>query len=212
MEFTSERAAINTISETIVKCGVSLYNAIKYIYSISSDDFYNINIKDALKIVLNNITDAESLQALGLRISSNNCMEMNSPEYNRVLSLIVYNFAVRIPALKVIKNGNETMTDDQIHSVYEQVILKGAANYNDIVKETFLETKYLIKKGKPVPPFTTDWYKTYIFTSVPALSNITNKNMYLLGFVDVLFAMFYSCMEEELRNLVLSLCVEKVEK
>ncbi len=208
MEFKSERAAISTISETIVKCGVSLYNAIKYIYSLSAEDFYNCSIKDALKVVLNNITDTECLQALGLRINNSKCQEMNAPEYNTVLSLIVFSFAVRVPALKLVKNGEDTLTEDQIHSIYEQVVAKGAANYNDIIKESYLETKYLVKKGKPIPPFSADWYKTYIYTSVPALSAITNKNMFLIGFVDVLFAMFYSCMEEELNNLILSLCSE----
>lgn len=208
MEFKSERAAISTISETIVKCGVSLYNAVKYIYSLGTEDFYNCNIKDALKVVLNNITDTDCLQALGLRINNNKCQEMNSPEYNKVLSLIVFSFAVRVPALKLVKNGEDTMTEEQMHSVYEQVIAKGADNYNDIIKESYLETKYLVKKGKPISPFSADWYKTYIYTNVPELSAITNKNMFLLGFVDVLFAMFYSCMEEELKNLILSLCTE----
>ena len=65
---------------------------------------------------------------------------------------------------------------------------------------SFLETKYLVRKGKKLQPFTADWYKTYIYTNVPELAEITNKNMFLLGFADVLFAMFYSCLEEEIRN------------
>lgn len=206
MEFKSERAALTAVSETIVKCGVSLYNAIKYIYSLGAEDFYNCSVKDALKVVLNNITDTECLEALGLRINNNKCMEMNSPEYNRVLSLIVFSFAVRVPALKLVKNGDDTLTEEQIHSIYEQCMQKGAANFNEIIKESYLETKYLVKKGRNVPPFSADWYKTYIYTNVPALSAITNKNMFLLGFVDVLFAMFYSCMEEEIHNLILTHC------
>lgn len=206
MEFKSERAALTAVSETIVKCGVSLYNAIKYIYSLGAEDFYNCSVKDALKVVLNNITDTECLEALGLRINNNKCLEMNSPEYNRVLSLIVFSFAVRVPALKLVKNGDDTLTEEQIHSIYEQCMQKGAANFNEIIKESYLETKYLVKKGKNVPPFSADWYKTYIYTNVPALSAITNKNMFLLGFVDVLFAMFYSCMEEEIHNLILTHC------
>ena len=75
---------------------------------------------------------------------------------------------------------------------------KGAENVGDTIAETFLETKYLVRKGKKLPPFTADWYKSYIYTGVPALSEITNKNMFLLGFVDVLFAMFYSCVEDGL--------------
>jgi len=204
MDFKSERAALTGISETIVKCGVSLYNAVKYIYSLAAEDFYNCSIKDALKVVLNNITDCDSLQALGLRINNNKCGEMNSEEYNRILSIIVFSFAVRIPALKLVKNGDDTLTEDQIHTVYEMVLSKGAENYNEIIKESYLETKYLVKKGKPIPPYSAEWYKTYIYRNVPELSAITNKNMFLIGFVDVLFTMFYSCMEEELKNVILS--------
>lgn len=209
MEFKSERAAITAISETIVKCGVSLYNAVKYIYSLSAEDFYNCNIKDALKIVLNNLTDADSLQALGLRINSDRCQEMNSPEYNRVLSLIVFSFAVRVPALKLVKNGTDTLTEEQLHSIYQQVIAKGAENYNDIISESYLETRFRVKKNKPLPDYNAEWYKTYIYRNVPALSAITNKNIFLLGFVDVLFTMFYACMEEELKNRILSLCADE---
>lgn len=204
MDFKSERAALTGISETIVKCGVSLYNAVKYIYSLAAEDFYNCSIKDALKVVLNNITDCDSLQALGLRINNNKCGEMNSEEYNRILSLIVFSFAVRIPALKLVKSGDDTLTEDQIHTIYEMVLSKGAENYNEIIKESYLETKYLVKKGKPIPPYSAEWYKTYIYRNVPELSAITNKNMFLIGFVDVLFTMFYSCMEEELKNVILS--------
>lgn len=204
MDFKSERAALTGISETIVKCGVSLYNAVKYIYSLAAEDFYNCSIKDALKVVLNNITDCDSLQALGLRINNNKCGEMNSEEYNRILSIIVFSFAVRIPALKLVKSGDDTLTEDQIHTVYEMVLSKGAENYNEIIKESYLETKYLVKKGKPIPPYSAEWYKTYIYRNVPELSAITNKNMFLIGFVDVLFTMFYSCMEEELKNVILS--------
>ena len=84
------------------------------------------------------------------------------------------------------------------------VLSKGAENYNEIIKESYLETKYLVKKGKPIPPYSAEWYKTYIYRNVPELSAITNKNMFLIGFVDVLFTMFYSCMEEELKNVILS--------
>ena len=204
MDFKSERAALTGISETIVKCGVSLYNAIKYIYSLAAEDFYNCSIKDALKVVLNNITDCDSLQALGLRINNNKCSEMNSEEYKLILPMIVFSFAVRIPALKLVKNENDTLSEEQIHTIYEMVLSKGAENYNEIIKESYLETKYLVKKNKPIPSYSADWYKTYIYTNVPALSAITNKNMFLIGFVDILFAMFYSCMEEELKNVILS--------
>ncbi len=203
MIFINEAAAINGLADTIIKGGVSLYNAMKYIYSIAENDFYNVNIKDAFKVVLNNITDTDCLQALGLRIDDRTCSEMQNDEYNHVLPMMVYSLAVRIPTLKNVKIGDDFMSDDQLYKLYTAVMEKGAENYNDMISETFLETKYLVRKGKKLQPFTADWYKTYIYTNVPSLAEITNKNMFLLGFADVLFAMFYSCLEEELRNKIL---------
>ena len=81
MQFQSERSAITLISDAIVKSGVSLYNAVKYVYSIAEDDFYNCKIKDVLKVILNNLTDTNCLSALGLRIDNEKCREMNSSEY-----------------------------------------------------------------------------------------------------------------------------------
>lgn len=203
LQFINEQDAINGIADVIIKSGVSLYNAIKYIYSLADENFYNVSIKDALKVVLNNISDTDCLQALGLHIDDNACKEMQGEDYNRVLSLIVFSFAVRIPTLKRVKHGEDCMTDDQLYQIYCTVIDKGASNYNDIIVDSFLETKYLVRKNKKLSPYTADWYKAYIFTSVPSLKAITNKNMFLLGFVDVLFAMFYSCLEEELSKKVL---------
>ena len=212
MVFINETAAINGLADTIIKGGVSLYNAMKYIYSIAEKDFYNVNIKDAFKVVLNNVTDTDCLQALGLRIDDNTCAEMQNDEYNRVLPMMVYSLAVRIPTLKNVKNGDDSMSDDQLYRLYTTVMDKGAENYRDMISETFLETKYLIRKGKKLPPFTADWYKTYIYTNVPSLAEITNKNMFLLGLADVLFAMFYSCLEEELRNKILEYTADNLSE
>ena len=211
MIFVNETAAINGIADTILKGGVSLYNAVKYIYSITEKDFYNVNIKDAFKVVLNNVTDTDSLQALGLRINDRTCVEMQNEEYNRVLPMIVYSLAVRIPTLKNVRNGEDCMSDDQLYRLYTAVMEKGAENYNDLISETFLETKYLVRKGKKIPPYTADWYKTYIYNYVPSLAEITNKNMFLFGLVDVLFAMFYACLEEELHNKIIEFTMDAAE-
>ena len=101
MEFISERTACTMISETVVKAGVSLFNAVKYIYMIADKDFYNINIKDIFKIALNNISDTTCLYNTGIKLDKERCAEMNTPEYERVLSLMVYSFAVRLPVLKI---------------------------------------------------------------------------------------------------------------
>ena len=202
MEFQSERTATTILSDVIVKSGVSLYNAIKYIYSIAEDDFYTCNIKDVLKVVLNNLTDINCLKALGLRINNEKCKEMSSPEYNNVLPLIVYSFAVRIPLLKNITINNQTLTDEQLKNIYTTVLSKGAKNHLNSIPEDYEEIRKLVKTKKPVPPYSADWYKTFIFTSIPELSQIKNKNMFLLGVVDILFTMFYACLEEELQNTI----------
>lgn len=198
MRFINENLAINGLADYIVRCGVCLYNSVKYIYSLAENGFYNVNIKDVLKVMLNNIPETDCLKALGLSIDDYTCREMQSEAYNKVLPLMVYSLAVRIPVLKNVKCGEDSMTDDQLYRLYNAVLDKGAENVGDTIAETFLETKYLVRKGKKLPPFTADWYKSYIYTGVPALSEITNKNMFLLGFVDVLFAMFYSCVEDGL--------------
>ena len=198
MDFINEAAAVSGLADEIVKGGVCLFIAVKYIYSIAEESFYTVSIKDAFKIVLNNITDTDSLTALGLRIDSESCGEMLGEEYEKVLPLMVYSLAVRIPVLKNLRGASGPMTDDQLYKVYNAVMAKGAENYKDAVTESFMEIKYLVRKGKRLPPYNADWFKTYIYTNVPSLAEINNKNMFLLGFADVLFAMFYSCLEENL--------------
>jgi hypothetical protein len=111
---------------------------------------------------------------------------------------MVFSLAVRTPTLKNIVVRDKVMTDDQIYKVYSAVMAKGAENIGDMNPETFLEIKYLVRKNKPLPPFTADWYKNYLFAHVPALAAITNKNIFLLGVSDIFFAMFYACFEEAL--------------
>jgi hypothetical protein len=200
LNFINETNAINGLADTIIKGGVCLYNSVKYLYSLADRDFYNIDVKDVFKVLLNNITDSESLASFGLRIDGETCAEMQNDEYNRVLPLIVYSLAVRVPTLKNAFVGEDSMSDDQIYKLYTAVMQKGAENYRDIIPETFLESKYLVRKGKPMPPFTAEWFKAYICNHVAPLSEISNKNIFLLGVADMLFAMFYPCFEEELRS------------
>ena len=211
MEFTSERTVITRLSDITVESATALYNAVKYIYSIAEEDFYNVGIKDALKVVLNNVTDPDCLEALGLRINSETCREMSSEAYKKILPLTIYSFAVRLPVLKQFKVGDKTISDEQLLSVYDAVMRKGAENVDNVITESYADIKQLVKKGKSIPPYSSDWYKTYIYTHVPELSSITNKNMFLLGFTDILFAMFHSCVEEELRNVIAEGAAEKIK-
>ena len=205
MDFISERTAYTLLSETVVKTGVSLFNAVKYVYMIADKDFYNINIKDIFKIALSNITDTTALYNTGIKLDKDRCAEMNSPEYERVLAMMVYSFAVRLPLLKNIKTKGGYLTDKQIKTIYDMVIAKGAGNFENIITDDFEEIRRLVKQGKPVPAYDAEWYKGYIYTYVPALAAITNRNLFLLGSADILFTLFYSCLEETLAELLESL-------
>ena len=184
MEFISERTAYTLISETVAKAGVSLFNAVKYIYMIADKDFYNINIKDIFKIALSNISNTTCLYNTGIKLDKERCAEMNSPEYERVLSLMVYSFAVRLPLLKNVKTKGGSLNDKQIKAIYDLVIAKGAGNYDNIITDDFEEIRRLVKQNKPVPAYDAEWYKGYIYTYVPALATISNKNVFLLGSAD----------------------------
>ena len=202
MEFISERTAYTLISETVAKAGVSLFNAVKYIYMIADKDFYNINIKDIFKIALSNISDTTCLYNTGIKLDKDRCAEMNSPEYERVLSLMVYSFAVRLPLLKNVKTKGGSLNDKQIKAIYDLVIAKGAGNYDNIITDDFEEIRRLVKQNRPVPAYDAEWYKGYIYTYVPALATISNKNVFLLGSADILFTLFHSCLEEERERLL----------
>ena len=208
MEFISERTAFTLLSETVVKAGVSLFNAVKYIYMIADKDFYNINIKDIFRISLNDITDTTSLFNTGIKLDRERCREMDSPEYERVLSLMVYSFAVRLPELKNIRTKGGSLNDKQIRTIYDMVVAKGAANYENVITDDFEEIRRMIRQGRPVPAYDAEWYKGYIYSYVPALASITNKNVFLLGSADILFTLFHSCLEEQMERVLQSLAAE----
>ncbi len=202
MEFISERTAYTLISDTIVKAGVSLFNAVKYIYLVGDKDFYNINVRDIFKITLKNITDTTALSNTGLKLDRDRCREMNSPEYERVLSLMVYSFAVRLPLLKEVKTPSGSLSDKQIKTIYDMVISKGAGNFENIITDDFEETRRMVKLGRAVPAYDAEWYKSYIYGFVPELASVNNRNMFLLGCCDILFTLFYGALEEELEALL----------
>ncbi len=202
MEFISERTAYTLISDTIVKAGVSLFNAVKYIYMVGDKDFYNINVKDIFKITLKNITDTTALYNTGIKLDKERCKEMSSTEYERVLSLMVYSFAVRLPELKEIKTPTGSLNDKQIKTIYDIVVSKGAGNFENIIADDFEDIRRMVKSGRPVPAYDAEWYKSYIYGYVPSLASVSNRNMFLLGSCDILFTLFYGALEEELERLL----------
>lgn len=207
MEFISERTAFTMLSDTVVKAGVSLFNAVKYIYMIADKDFYNINVKDIFKIALKNISDTTCLYNTGIKLDKERCKEMNSPEYERVLSLMVYSFAVRLPELKSVRTKGGQLNDKQIKAIYDMVIAKGAGNFENVIADDFEEIRRMVKLGKPIPAYDAEWFKGYVYGYVPALATVTNKNLFLLGSCDILFTLFHGSLEEELETLLNSLSV-----
>jgi hypothetical protein len=206
MEFYDEKTAVEGLADFILRGGVSMYNTLKFIYSLTDRDFYNVSIKDVIKLIINNVTESDSLSLLGLRADGAATTAMESESYRRILPAMVFSLAVRTPTLKSVEIGGKTLTDDQIYKIYNAVISKGAGNVDDLIPETFLEIKYLVRKNKPLPAFTADWYKSYIFAQVPDLASITNRNIFLFGACDVFFSMYYACFKEALEEKIEEYC------
>lgn len=199
MKFEDESTAYELISETVVKAGISLVNAVKYIHAVSEKDFYNTNIREILKISLKDITNTKALFAEG---------ETEAPKdagFERVLPLVVYSFAVRLPELKYIKTSGGSLTDKQIKDIFDIISAKGAANYGGVIEEDIGYINKLVKKKKPLPVYDADWFKSYIMNFLPSLREFTNANMFLLGSCDILFTLFYESLMDRLGILVCSL-------
>ncbi len=199
MKFEDESTAYELISETVVKAGISLVNAIKYICAVSEKDFYNTSIREILKISLKDITNTKALFAEG---------ETKAPKdagFERVLPLVVYSFAIRLPELKYIKTSGGTLTDKQIKDIFDIISAKGAANFGGVIEEDLDYINKLVKKKKPLPVYDADWFKSYIMNFLPSLREFTNANMFLLGSCDILFTLFYESLMERLGILVCSL-------
>lgn len=202
MDFQSERTVINFLSDTIIKSGVSLYNAVKYIYSMTEDDFYNCNISDVFKIVINNLTNSDCLKSYGLVINAEKCGAMNQKKYDNVLHLIEYSLAIRIPTLKNVVIDKQTMSDAQLKIVYDTVISKGADNYCEYIDDTYDSIKKLVKRKKEVPFYTSEFFRNYIYANVHEIAQMNNRNIFLYGAVEILFPMFYAKLEETLVTII----------
>lgn len=206
MQFAKEQAALEEIAEMILDAATNLYKSTKYIYSLSKENFYSCNIKDVFRVILNNILRADALQALYLTTNNSACAEMNTKEYGKIYSLLVYSFAIRLPALRRVEIRGDRLTDGQIQEIYDFIVSKGVVNYDDIVVGSFAENKARVRKNQPVAPYNSDWYKAFIYTHIPELAEINNRNLFLFGTIDVLFVMFHMRLEEELHKLLGKLC------
>ena len=78
-------------------------------------------------------------------------------------------------------------------------IIFGTSCLGNLYREIPMETKVAVAA---------EWFKAYIYTYVPALATITNKNVFLLGSADILFTLYYTRLEEELINTLQSLAAQ----
>ena len=126
---------------------MALFNAIKYCYCISGDDFYNINVKDIFKVGLSNVTDYDAFKHLGISLDKAKLGEMGLESFNEVLSIIRYSFAIRLPFMRKIATESQ-IKDNQLNRIYSILEDYGFANPDGIVEESLKSMTWLVKTKK----------------------------------------------------------------
>lgn len=202
MTFTNESDALVELTDMILKAGANLFKATKYLYALTAENYMSCDIKDFYKVILNNIFNVDVISAFHITIDNQTCGPMNTREYFDVFRLIIYSFAVRLPALCHVEVKGEYMTTRQISSIYEAVMEKGVVNHGDAITESFSQIANDVKKGKSVAAYSPEWFRTYIFTTIPELAEISNHNLFFLGAADMLFSLYYICLENEFEKRV----------
>ncbi len=209
MTFGSESEANKQLTDMILKAGANLFKATKYLYALTAENYYNCNIKDFFKVILNNIFNADVMSAFHVTIDNQTCGPMNTREYFDIFRLIIYSFAVRLPALCHVEVKGDYMTAKQIAAVYDGVMEKGVVNHSEAITESFQQIASDIKKGKSITPYNSEWFRTYIFTTIPELGEISNHNLYFLGAADMLFSLYYLCLEKEIEKCITAFVLQE---
>ena len=179
------------IAGIITNTARSMTTVMQYIYTVSDSDFYNINIKDVFRIALMDVTETSRLENLGIRIKTpENEAMFETAEFGRVQHLIMYSLAVRLPLISRLKQ------------VYELMIKNGADNFGEIIYESY-EGNFKVRKQKnPLPSYSSDWFRRYVYTYMPKFGEINNRNLYFLGCVEAMFPLYYSAMTAQLKKVM----------
>jgi hypothetical protein len=193
-----EAAAAKRISDTVISSGAALFTTTKYIYAMSKDNFYSVDVKDIFKVVLNNVRIGEKLDGFHIPLDAPSISPLDSERYDAVFPLIVYSFAVRLPELL----SRQELSEQTVKGIYNDIIKKGAQNKDGAVPEEFGEIKALVKKGKQPPPYNADWLKSYLYAAFPELAEVSNRNFFFFGALDVLFVMFFLNLEARINGLL----------
>lgn len=201
------QAQLLSMASVVNAASESIYEALKYIYSIAYEDFYDINVKDIFKIALSNITDPGVLNNLGYKIYPDRIGDLRNSEFAVVKKIIAYAFAVRLPFIKrYLPPKNATFTDNDIRDLFQAICNSGAQNVDGIVPMDF-RTNMRSAKLRDVeePVFDTEWFKTWVYTYGKEFSVINNKNMFFLGCADALFPLYWSSVTDRLLAMIKNL-------
>lgn len=203
MTVLNETETAAELSGIIIKAGANLFKATKYLYALTDPKYYHCDIKDFFKVILNNIYNADVLGAFDISIDGDACGPLNTREYFNTYPLIIYSFAARLPVLCNMKGGG--LNQKQTDAVYAAVLERGITNIGGAVAEDYAAISAAVRRGKSVAPYSAEWFRTYINTSVPELADITNRNLYFLGAADILFPLYYLCLEKDFETRLKSL-------
>lgn len=201
MEFPVESLPI--LAGIITNTGKAMATTMKYVYAVSIKDFYNIGIKDVFRVALIDPTDATKLQNLGIDIDKKEIRDVfDSVEFQRVQHMICYHLATRIPFYKKQIEGL-SVKDKQLKVIFDTVINEGADNFGGLINESFAENVKMAKHKQFVAPsFSSEWFRRYIYTYMPKLGEINNKNLYFLGCVEAMFPLYYSALIAQMKKVV----------
>lgn len=198
------QAQLLSMASVVNAASESIYEALKYIYSVAYEDFYDINVKDIFKISLSNITDPGVLNNLGYKIYPERIGDLRNSEFAVVKKIIAYAFAVRIPFLKrYLPPKSTAFTDNDIRDLFQAICDSGAQNVDGIVPMDFRANMRSAKmRDVEEPVFDTEWFKTWVYTYGKEFSVINNKNMFFLGCADALFPLFWSAVTDRLLSMI----------
>lgn len=197
---------ISEIASTVSAASDSIYEALKYVYFICSEDFYKINVKDVFKIALSNVTDSRILSNLGFKLYPEKIGDLKNPQFEEVKKLIKYAFAVRLPFIKKYIPLKSSFTDNDLRDMFRAVCESGAQNIDNIITVDFKSNLKTATKQRDQdePVFDTEWFKTWVYAYGKEFAVINNKNMFFLGCADALFALYWAALTDKLVDIVKS--------
>ena len=148
------------------------------------------------------VTDTSKLENLGIKTATpDNSALFDTAEFGRVERLIMYSLAVRLPYIaKQIENC--PLTNKQLKLTFEQLKNSGADNFGDIIYESFKDNMKRSKSKAPVPAYSSDWFRRYVYTYMPKFGEINNRNLYFLGCVEAMFPLYYSALVAQLKKVL----------